>query len=69
MNSISLKDSFQRRLFIERLDKAEIRLRTGDLTEYDKSFIEGLRQNYDLLGDSMKISRRQMNWLLNLATS
>ena len=68
MNSISLNDSFQRRLFIERLDKAEIRLRTGNLNEYDKSFIEGLRQNYDLLGHSMKISRRQMNWLLNLAT-
>ena len=68
-DGISLADSFQLKLFLQRLKAAEKRSNSLDKTQ--RQFVEGLRESYELAtqcNTDLVITRKQMNWLLQLAT-
>lgn len=64
---IKLDDNFQRSLFLGRLVKAERATQGNAATQYDREFVERLRDLYTNFGNETRVTRKQMNYLLTLA--
>jgi transcriptional antiterminator len=62
---ITLTDRLQRRWFIEAMNK--MNRNKSQLSKYDLDLYRKLRDGYDLVGQSMSITRKQMNHIRQVA--
>lgn len=62
---ITLTDRFQFQLFVKAMNVLNRNKR--HLSKYDKDLYRKLRDGYDLVGQSMSITRKQMNHIRQVA--
>lgn len=62
---ITLTDRLQRQWFIKAMNKLNQNKR--QLSQYDRDLYRKLRDGYDLVGQSMSITRKQMNHIRQVA--